>query len=152
MRIYKSYALVASLLFLILSACTFNRTYLNKEDDKNDAMQVIGKFYYYLGAKDYNQVFGLFGKQFYKVASKNDLKKIFALTGNKLGDLKDTNIGEWETKRIEGTDASAEYELRYNNTYSKYEASETFRLIKEDDGKIKIVYYNIQSAGLDGNK
>jgi hypothetical protein len=148
MRSLKPYSIVITLLFVVLSGCKFNRTFLNDEDDKNQAMQVIGKFYYYMGTKDYNQVFSLFGKQFYQVASKNKLKELFTLTSTRLGDLKDTNIGEWETKRIEGTDPTAEYELRYNNTYTKYEASETFRLVREDDGKIMIIYYGIKSDGL----
>jgi len=147
MRIFKLYP-IAIILFMVLSGCNFNRTYLNDENDKNQAMQVIGKFYYYKGTKDYDQVFSLFGKQFYQVASKSKLKDIFALTSSRLGDLKDTNIGEWETKRVEGTDPSAVYELRYNNTYAKYEASEIFKLMKEDDGKIMIIYYGIQSEGL----
>lgn len=148
MPIVKRLILSNILLLIFLSGCVFSSTYLNREEDKNAAMEVIGKFYYYTGIKDYEHVYGLFGKEFYKVTPKNKLKDLFLITQNKLGERKDTNIGDWETKRVEGTNPSAEYKLQYDNVYTNAEAHETFYLMKESDGQIRITGYRIMSDKL----
>jgi hypothetical protein len=145
MQTIKHAALFSTLSLIFLSGCFYSSTYLNKEEDRDAASTVIGRFYYYTGTKDYDHVYDLFGKEFYKVTSKDKLKAMFVLTQEKLGDRKDTNIGEWETKRVEGTDPSADYELEYDNVYTNADAREIFHLIRESDGQIKIAGYKILS-------
>jgi len=147
MQTFKPLSLFGILFILITSGCTFSSTYLDREQDKKDATEVIGEFYYYKQTNDSSKIYALFSSKFYTVTSKEKLNEIFTATQNKLGTLKDTNLGQWQTKIVEGTNPSAEYALQYKNVYEKYTATETFRLMKDNDGKIRIVGYNISSDG-----
>lgn len=138
---------IAMFLITWLGACNFNSTYLNRESDKNDAQRVTEQYYSLLKSKNYEATYGLFSNEFWKVTSKEQLKKLYIATQTKLGDLKNTNLDHWETKVVAGTNPGADYIMYYANKYQKYKAEETLRLVKDTDGKIRIIAFHINSEG-----
>lgn len=132
---------------VVLNGCSFNNTYINREEDKKDGEKVTNKFFELIKAKKYNDTFKLYSSQFWTVTSKDKLLEMYTATENKLGDLDSTTVSKWETRRVVGTNPSAEYVFAYNTKHSKYKAVESIRLAKEKDGSIKILAYNINSDG-----
>ena len=132
---------------LTLASCHFNSQYINREEDKKDGEKITTKLFDLLKAKNYNETTDLFSKRFFEVSSKEKLFEIFAATSDKLGELQDTKIESWETKRVEGSNPSANYLFVYKNKYEKFESKETITLTRDTDGKIRIVGYNINSDG-----
>jgi hypothetical protein len=139
--------LVTTLLFATGTSCSFNSQYINREEDKKDGELVASQLYDLLKAKDYEGTTRLFSKKFFEVTEKEKLFTIFSTTNEKLGDLQTTQIETWETRRIEGSNPSANYVFVYKNTYNKFPAKETIRLVREEDGQIRIIAYNINSDG-----
>jgi hypothetical protein len=132
---------------LFASGCNFTSTFTNNIEDRKDAEKVTNKLYELIKKKDYEATTVLFSKLFFDASSKEKLFEIFSATNVKLGSLEKTEIEQWETKRVEGTNPSANYALQYNNRYKNYSATETIRLTREKDGAIKIISYNINSDG-----
>ena len=138
------------LLALLFTACTFNATYNNREEDKSEAEQVTAMLFLALQNKNYAAADTLFSKDFYKVTSKDKLNEVFKVTQEKLGDLVTTNLTDWKTQVIKGTNASAEYAFLYGNTYQKAIGQVSIRLQKDPGNKIRIVYYTVKSDAFVG--
>lgn len=132
---------------LLLSACNFSSTYLNREEDKADAESVANTYFNFIEGQNFSATYPLFSKKFWAVVTKDKIQQIMQATEKKLGKLENTALSHWETRIIKGTNPSSEYLLEYTNHYHNADAKETLRLLKDDDGKIRIVYYNIQSDG-----
>lgn len=143
----KQFSILTILLVVTMTSCHFNSQYINREEDKKDAEKVTSQLYELLRAKDYESTTKLFSKKFLEVTDKEKLFRIFVITNEKLGDLKTTEIETWETRRVEGTNPSAGYAFIYKNTYDSFPAKETIRLMREEDGQIRIISYNINSDG-----
>ena len=139
-----------SLLALLFSACTFNATYNNREEDKSEAEQVAAMLFLNLQNKNYAAADTLFSKDFFRVTTKDKLNEVFKVTQEKLGDLAATNLTDWKTQVVKGTNASAEYAFLYGNTYKKAIGQVTIRLHKDQDNKIRIVYYTVKSDAFVG--
>ena len=140
---------LASAALLLCASCTFNITYKNRGIDKQAAEQVLTRLYICLENKDYKSADTLFSKDFYKVTPKEKLNGLFAMTDDKLGDIQDTNIAEWQTEVVTGTNPSSDYVFLYTNKYKYYDGQVKIHLIKDPDGKIRILGYRIQSDGFD---
>jgi hypothetical protein len=140
-------SIVVILILVTLTGCHVNSQYINRDEDKKEAEQVTNKLYDLLRTKDYEATTELFSKRFFEVTDKEKLFRIFNATSEKLGELKTTEIETWETKRIEGTNPSANYVLIYKNKYEKFDSKETIQLSKDEDGKIRIIGYFINSDG-----
>ena len=143
----KTLSLAAILLTLIIGGCTFTSTRLNREEDKLDAQKVTNKFFDIVKTGNYAAAHDLFSDKFWKVTSPAHMNDIFTATQKKLGDIVNINLSDWETRVVSGTDPVAEYKLVYKNHHQKFDSVETFGLMKEDDGKIRILSYNINSDG-----
>jgi hypothetical protein len=130
---------------ILLSACTFNNTYTNRKKDRQDAVAVAAGFFDHIKKHKYEATFGLFSEEFKKITSEEKVLEIYEYTNKHLGDLQETELVAWETKVVEGTDASANYALEYRNTYDSSTAKEVFRLVKNKEGRVKILYYGIDS-------
>jgi hypothetical protein len=135
-----------------LTSCSFNRTFTNREEDKKEAEQVTTKLYELLKNKKYKESTELFSEKFFEISDKERLFDIYKMTEEKLGAVQETNIDSWETKVILGTDPVSTYVLVYKNKYDKFEATETFRLTKEADGKIRILAFRITSKAFEDLK
>jgi hypothetical protein len=134
-------------LTLIISGCTFTTSRLNREGDRKDAEKVTDQFYAMIKAKKYDDMYNLFSFKFWAVTSVKKMNGIYTMTQNKLGDIVDMKLGDWQTKVVSGTDPSAEYRLTYNNHRQKFDSRETFLLMKDTDNVIRIVAYDIYSDG-----
>jgi N-acetyl-gamma-glutamylphosphate reductase len=147
MQTLKRLFLPGILLALFISGCTFTTSRTNRDEDKKDAEKVINKFYDLIKSKKYDATHDLFSSKFWEVTSVKKMDTIFTATQNKLGDLVTIHLDDWATKVVAGTDPSADYRLIYKNHHQKSNAIESFTLTKEDDGKIRIISYNINSDG-----
>ena len=147
MREKKKIGILALLITLVLSSCNFNSQYINRVEDKKVAEEITDQFYNYIKNENFDATLNLFGDKFWEVTTEDQMLKIFTLTKEKLGLLNEINLDQWETRRVEGTNPSASYLFVFKNQYSNYEATETIRLMKDENGEIKIVAYNINSMG-----
>lgn len=134
-------------ILLTMTACHFNSQYRNREEDKQDAEKITNQLFEQLKANDYEAANKLFSKKFFSVTDKETLFKIFSMTSEKLGPLKETEILKWETNRLEGSNPKAEYAFIYKCAFEKFPAKVTIRLIREEDGKIRIISYHVDSVG-----
>jgi hypothetical protein len=131
---------------LLISACTFTSSYINREVDKSEAEQVTNQLFLYLKNKNYDATYSLYSKEFWSVTDKEKLMKLYSYTQDKLGDLEDTNLSEWETKVVTGTTSSGDYAFLYKNKYQKDTAEVTIKLTKDPDHKVRIVAFHINSG------
>jgi hypothetical protein len=147
MKVLKPLSTIFLFVFLLIctSGCVFTSSRLNREEDKQDAEKVTNKFYSMIRSKNYDSGYDLFSDKFWAVTSVKRMNALYTATQKKCGDLVSIKLGDWQTKVVSGTDPSAEYQLTYNNHYQKYDAKESFILMKDDDGKIRIINYNINS-------
>jgi hypothetical protein len=143
----KSVYFISLLGIIALNGCTFNKTYINRKKDEQDAEKVTNQFFKLLKAKKYTDTFKLYSDQFWRVTSKDKLMEIYTFTDTKLGDLDSTKVSRWETRSVEGTNPSALYAFAYKTKHSKYNAMESIKLDREKDGSIKILAYSVNSPG-----
>lgn len=134
-------------LFTFITSCQFNTQFLNLAEDKQAAEAVTNQLYELIKAKDYEATTKLFSDKFFEVTDKEKLFKIFTITNTKLGEMLGSEIEAWETKSTKGTNASTNYVFLYKITYEHFQSKETIRLIKENDGVIRIISYNVDSEG-----
>jgi hypothetical protein len=132
---------------MIFSGCHFNSQYINSEGDRQDAEKVTARLYELIKSKNYEEATGLFSNKFFEVSSKQKLIEFFTATNKKLGDLVSTKIETWQTRRVEGSNPSADYLLLYKNKYDKFESKENITLTRDPDGKIRITGYHVNSDG-----
>jgi len=143
MKISKN--LIAFLLLFALTSCTLS--YTNREADKEEAKKVTDHFFELIKAKNYDAAYPLFSDDFYAVTPKAKLKELFMTVQEKLGDLTNISLDQWQTKVVKGTDPSSEYDLLYQNQHAKFKSAEEFKLTKNWDGKIRILAYHVSSPG-----
>ena len=134
-------------------SCHFNYQYINREEDKKEAELVTNKLYDYIKTRDFEGSTQLFSAKFYKVTSRSKLLRILEGTNDKLGTLLETNLENWETLIVKGSNRIATYRFYYKNRYSNFDTEERITMSKEEDGQIRVIEYNINSDGfipLDG--
>jgi hypothetical protein len=139
---------LSSLFFLftiVLAGCVYSMTYNNREQDKADAEKVTTKLFEYLKSKNYDATYSLYSDSLWLNTPKQSIKKIYTYSDDKLGNLQSTSIEKWQTKVITGTKPSGEYEFIYKNKYERDTAQVNVVLVKEHDGKIRIIGYHINS-------
>ncbi|RZL30574.1 MAG: DUF4019 domain-containing protein [Pedobacter sp.] len=137
--------LVVFLLFFIASGCKSNDPYLNRDEDKQEAEEVTNKLFMLIKEKKFEETLKLFGPEFYKKTSSTRLIDVYTMVSKQLGDLKSFEIEKWETKRVEGDKPLGEYFFVFKTHYEKFDASESIRLAREKNGRIRIIAYTINS-------
>jgi PBP1b-binding outer membrane lipoprotein LpoB len=130
---------------ILSTSCHFSNKYQNRESDKQDAEKITAELFGNITQSDFEKATELFGEEFFKVTSKADLIKIFESTKNKLGELKSTELVDWNTMISEGAIEKGVYNLNYNADFEKDKAQLKITLTKNENGKIKVVGYNIRS-------
>lgn len=143
MRKFRSVLGMVPFMILIFG-CQFNSQYINREEDKKVAEEVATEFFMLLNEKNYEAASRLFSKEFYKVSTREKLMEIFLASENKLGKLKNLELNQWETKRVEGSNPSSHYQLLYHTYHEKYNAQQALGMVRENDS-IKILSYRIDS-------
>ena len=136
-----------AILSLLIFACNFNSTYLNRESDRDDAKKIGDKYFDFVKNSNYNASLNLLSDECLAATPKQKMNEIYQSVAKKLGKLQTVTLDHWETRVVKGTNPSSEYVLYYLNRYEKYDAKETLRLAKEGN-EIKIMAFNINSEGL----
>lgn len=125
----------------LLVGCSFNRTYRNRAEDKEEAEKVVSKLYYTLQNGDLQKASKFFSGKFFQVTDKNKFNKLFKKM-DEYGKVSDYNLSKWETLVVEGTNSKAEYVLTYDVKRDSTKMQEVFSMEKENDS-IKIVGYRV---------
>ncbi|MCY0968709.1 hypothetical protein [Chryseobacterium wangxinyae] len=132
------------LLFVILTllvSCSFNKTFSNRESDRDEAEKISKKFYWELSyGGNQDDLYNLFGEQFFEVTTKDKLNQMNLVSQNEIGQVQDYTLVKWETLVIKGSNPDVKRE--------RGKTQETFSLNKKE-GEIKIVGYHINQDLLD---
>jgi hypothetical protein len=108
------------------------------------AEPAVEKFRQQMRAGHFEQVFDDTAAEFREATSRENGIALFAAVDRKLGKLQHAERVTWNVNTRNMTTLVV---LVYNSRYAEGEATETFT-IKVDDGKGKIVGYNIQSLAM----
>lgn len=138
----------ALLLTTAFTAChfNFNSSRTNSEEDKQVAEEFLIDYFSNQQMDSTEANFRLFSKELWQVTSREKVKQLFKKRNQLLGRLKSTEIGEWQTEVVSGSDPRSNYRLQYKNKYEKGEAVETFTMQREGaNDSIRILSYNINS-------
>jgi hypothetical protein len=138
-----SYLSIA-ILFLLLG-CHFSTKYENRDSDKQEAERITSVLFGDLRQLNFEKASDLFGEEFFKVTSKEELIKIFKTTDLKLGKIKNVSLDKWDTLVSEGSINKGNYNLYYNIEFEKGAADLKISLLKNKNNSIKIIGYIIKS-------
>ena len=130
---------------ILATSCHFSNKYQNRESDKQDAEKIASELFKYIRQSDFENASLLFDQKFYDVTPKEDLFKIFQSTEKKLGKLKTTELGDWNTMVSEGSIDQGIYNLIYKSEFEKDYAELKISMMSNGKGEIKIVGYNVKS-------
>lgn len=142
----KKYILI--LIALMVISCNFNKTYRNREEDKQEAEKITEKFYDLIKKNERQEVFKLFGKKFFnveqgKITNKEQLGQMLDDINAECGDKISSNqLTIWETFVSVGTNPKSQYVLLYKVKRNIQNTQEKFTLEKNLDS-IKIVGYDV---------
>lgn len=137
-------------LFLILSinltACSFTNVYNDLEEDHIDGKQFLDTLYRNVKKNDFNEIVTFASDSLVRVAGKESLLKLFIFVNSKVGNFEQYKVLEVQTRRVVKRGSRVIY-YRFRNKvkYQKGIVEEVLALIREDEGKIKIMSYNAYS-------
>jgi hypothetical protein len=133
----------AIFMLLIVTSCSFNHTYTNRESDVVKAKSFAGNFYQLLKNKDYNQAIALFTLKNTTEAERNEkLGSYFPEMDTKAGPIANIELVSSSSKVTEGDKNIGEYDLVYYVTRGNMSFKDTFKISSENE-KFEIVYYNV---------
>ncbi|MBO0358236.1 hypothetical protein J0X19_09805 [Hymenobacter sp. BT186] len=128
------------------TSCHLNSSRTNSEEDKQIAEEFLLDYFSNQQMDSTAANFRLFSKQFWQVSPREKMEKMVAKRNEILGRLKSTELGQWQTVVVSGSDPASKYVLQYKNKYEKGEAVETFTMRREGaHDSIRIIGYNINS-------
>lgn len=99
------------LVLMILTSCHFNSQYINREEDKVAAEKVTSKLFEACKKQNYESTLKFYSDKFFEVTNGEKIIDIYTATHEKLGNLLEINLELWETRRVEGSNPSADYLL-----------------------------------------
>ncbi|NUY80569.1 hypothetical protein HUK80_06660 [Flavobacterium sp. MAH-1] len=138
-------------LLILLSACQFNSTYSNREEDKAEAEAVVEDFYAALRTKDYEKTVPFLSESFLEVSNKADLFQFYAKNDEVLGEIENYTLRDWKSNVVMGTNPRSEYLLVYDVKRPNYDSEEIFTLTKIDD-KVQILGYRVNSPDYESTR
>lgn len=134
--------------FLILFiSCNFNTVYNNRETDLQDAEEVAFELFTNIESGNYKEANMMFSSKFFDHSSESELNALFDSIKT-LGAIKNRQLVDWKTFVIEGSNAKAEYVLRYSSVYPNHQTDETLSMEKENDS-IKIYGFQVHSTSFE---
>lgn len=142
----KKYILI--LIALLVISCNFNKTYHNREEDKQEAEKITEKFYDLIKKNERQEAFKLFGKKFFnveqgKITNKEQLGQMLNDINSECGDkISNIQLNTWETFVSIGTNPKSQYVLLYRIKRNIQNTQEKITLEKDNDS-IKIVGYDV---------
>ena len=108
-----------SLIFIFVG-CHFNSSYVDRQEDKNEAEGVTSDFYTYLQRNDFKNSLQLMSSKFFEKSTEEQNIEFMNETNDKLGAVKYARIKEWHSLRVEGTDPKTQYVFIYDVERDKY--------------------------------
>ncbi|CAD7807221.1 hypothetical protein CHRY9390_01628 [Chryseobacterium aquaeductus] len=136
----KMYILI--LISFLFIGCSFDKTYENRESDKEDAKKVTDRFYFLMQENNHHETFKLFSIRFFDEVGKEKFKQILDDTNIEFGKVKNYELINSWTQIIEGSNPISKYELSYLVTRDSIQTKEHFKMQKEND-TIKIIAYRL---------
>ncbi|UWX60590.1 hypothetical protein N0B40_19655 [Chryseobacterium oranimense] len=132
------------LISFLLIGCSYNQVFSNREEDKKDAEKISQKFFWELKyGGNLDTIYNLFGDKFFEVTSKEKLLQIINTTQNDIGRVEEYDLVKWETLIVKGSNPKSEYLLIYDVKRGSAKTEETFSMMKDKNGDIKIVGYRV---------
>ena len=140
----KSYLPSFVFLVLLCLSCNFNRSYVNEDGVKEEAMKFVDSFYYHIEYKEWEKTYRYLFKEFLIHSSELDLKKILERNYEEYGDYYARFIDEWSSLRtVSNGQEIVECVFLIKAQYKNGECIEKMGLLKED-GEYKVLSYFIQ--------
>jgi len=136
----KKYILI--LISFLFIGCGFDKTYHNREEDRQDAEKVTEKFYDLIKQNNRKEAFKLIGDKFFKTTNKKQLNQMIDDINAECGEISDSQLTIWETFVSVGTNSKSQYVLSYRIERDIQNTQEKFTLEKNNDS-IKIVGYDV---------
>ncbi|KQR91912.1 hypothetical protein ASG01_12975 [Chryseobacterium sp. Leaf180] len=135
---------IYSLLFLLLllNACSFNQSFVNREADKDEAKNVSDKYYWKWFTEVTKTIFTIFSVKSFLSDRQRRTGYIINKVQQEKGVIKGYELASWETLVVKGTNPKNEYVLKYDVQRELGVTHETVSMTKENV-EIKIVGYNI---------
>jgi len=127
-------------------SCHLNSTLKNREKDKIEGQKVVEKFYKMVKDKKYKETYSLIGSQWFALMDTPEINNMYHRLSNKLGEIENYQLNQWETLVRVGTDDTAIYTYLYAVKREKFSSEEQFQLVKENN-EIKIIGYHVNSQG-----
>jgi len=141
----KKGILLVILVAVLLSSCRFSRTYSNEESVKNEAYQVVEKFYQAIEKQDWDETIKYFSPKFLEVSPSEKSVSFLKEHNFRTGNYHAKRIIDWGTYRAQVNAVSkAEAFFLMEASYKEGDYAERIGLMKEK-GVFKIVSYNIES-------
>jgi len=136
----KLIIILVTCLTVLMAACEFNRQYINREADKNEAEAIINYFYQSLGEKNYSEAFSCVHPFLWRANDSIQTSAYIISLNTMSGGLKEKKLDHWETRRVVGYQQFAYYKMYYINTYNNLVLKVSLSLQMDlMDGRIKII-------------
>ncbi|TKC60135.1 hypothetical protein FBD94_14560 [Pedobacter hiemivivus] len=130
---------------LIISACTFSRTYVDRADDIQEGKQCVNNFYNSVSNKNYAALDLMTSGALVNTAGKNAVSKIVKLINRKVGNYKSYLIVDSNTVRTSGSSNKIIYRFKIKVTYEDGVVDEQVGLEKLETSDIKVMSYYANS-------
>lgn len=127
------------LILVLMTSCSYDKIYENRESDKQDAQKIMNKFYFLIQQNNKEEAFKLFNQ---KTTSKEKFDLIYDKVKSENGAIKDFKLSDCQTSIVQGTHTKADYLLTYDVTRDISNTKEVFLMQKQND-TIKIIKYRI---------
>jgi len=135
--------LLSSCVLAMLAGCSGHVTRTNALADKNAGLEITETFYHLRMHGKTEEALALFSERFFEATPRDELRGILEKVDRRHGPLSYSELGPWETIVSKGTHPFSRFTYIYEVKYRDGSTRESFVLEKEDDGKIKILIYNI---------
>jgi len=130
---------------LLMSNCTFNSTYINREEDNREGEEFVNKFYKNVASKNLTALDTMVSDTLKKIAGPDGISKLITLINTKVGDYKTDSIADHYVTRTTGSNNFTSYNYKVKVTYSKGVVDEIIGLRKMDNGQVKLTSYHANS-------
>ncbi len=133
------------MLISFLYACTYNKTYINREQDNDEGKAFLNKFYANVVKKNYKGVDSMVSGGLKQLAGINGISKMVKFIDSKVGKYKGYTIQDQYIRAVTGSTNEVSYNYKLKVTYDKGIIDEVVGFIKVNDGEIKINSYHANS-------
>lgn len=128
---------------VLFFGCQFSTTRINNKSDEIKAGRQISDFYQDLKQSDYKKTNKFFVDSFFKSVPEVVLYNFYAENESKYGKINKVKLVKSNTKSVNGKRVVCKYTMQYTVSRSITTTYERFFLLSVNDGKPKIVRYEV---------